>query len=127
MLCLPSVQLIGAQKAGTSAIADWLFEQGGFQRPRVFQGEPRYYSKEVHFFDIDSRFHQGLEFYAKRFQPPPQNPKAVSGQADEYFQKKTNSIVPTRMMDATPDTLQFANECDQSTKQPEAIRLRPSK
>ena len=29
MVQLPFIQLIGAQKAGTSAIADWLFEEGG--------------------------------------------------------------------------------------------------
>ena len=84
---LPSVQLIGAQKAGTSAIADWLFEKGGFNRPQVFENEPCYYSKEVHFFDIDSRFHRGLDFYAERFQD-----------ADS---------ISTTTMDATPDTLAF--------------------
>ena len=80
---LPAVQLIGAQKAGTSALADWMFDEGGFGRPRVFDGEPWYYSKEVHFFDIDSRYAKGLAFYAKRF---------------EHH---------TMTMDATPDTLAF--------------------
>ena len=80
---LPVVQIIGAQKAGTSAIADWLFESGGFSRPLVFDGEPFYYSKEVHFFDDGARFHQGVDFYAKRFKGG-------------------------RTMDATPDTLPSA-------------------
>lgn len=81
---LPDVQLIGAQKAGTSALADWIFDHGGFGRPHVFGSEPWYYSKEVHFFDIDSRYAKGLAFYAKRF---------------EHH---------TMTMDATPDTLAFA-------------------
>lgn len=82
---LPNVLLIGAQKAGTSAIADWLFQEGGFQRPHVFDEEPHYYSKEVHFFDIDHRYYRGVDFYAERF---PQD--------------------GTVTMDATPDTLAFA-------------------
>jgi Sulfotransferase domain len=80
---LPKVLLVGAQKAGTSAIADWLFE-GGFQRPQVFEDEPDYYSKEVHFFDVEHRYQQGLHFYAQRF---------PNGEG----------------MDATPDTLPLAD------------------
>lgn len=87
---LPSVQLIGAQKAGTSAIADWLFE-GGFHRPRVFDHEPWYYRKEVHFFDLEWRYNQGVEFYAKRFQT-----------------FEASGLDGTLTMDATPDTLPFA-------------------
>lgn len=68
MVQLPTALLIGAQKAGTSAIADWLFEQGGFQRPQVFDNEPEFYNKEVHFFDSNYRYEQGLDFYAQRFQ-----------------------------------------------------------
>ena len=81
---LPTVQLIGAQKAGTSAIADWLFDHGGFERPEVMEGEPWYYSKEVHFFDIEERYCQGVDFYAQRF------------------------VNVGRTMDATPDTFPFA-------------------
>lgn len=81
---LPAVQLIGAQKAGTSAIADWLFDHGGFQRPIVMDGEPWYYSKEVHFFDLEARYQQGIDFYAQRF------------------------VNNSRTLDATPDTLPFA-------------------
>jgi Sulfotransferase domain len=88
MIQLPTVQLIGAQKAGTSAIADWLFESGGFSRPKVFENDPPYYSKEVHFFDCDHRYHQGVTFYA-----------------DRYKDCKDSS----RTLDATPDTLQFAD------------------
>lgn len=81
---LPGLQLIGAQKAGTSAVADWLFENGGFSRPKIFQDEPCYYSKEVHFFDTEFRYSRGIEFYANRF-------AGSSG----------------RRLDATPDTLPF--------------------
>ena len=89
---LPSVQLIGAQKAGTSAIADWLFDEC-FCRPKVFEDEPWYYSKEVHFFDVDSRFNCGVDFYAKRF----------------HHAKSTNESDASTIltMDATPDTFPF--------------------
>jgi hypothetical protein len=88
---LPTVQLIGAQKAGTSAVADWLFEEGGFRRPRVFDDEPWYYSKEVHFFDDERRYQQGVEFYGKRF-----------------LQSRVENDLD-RTIDATPDTLPFAD------------------
>ena len=87
MAQLPAVQLIGAQKAGTSAIAEWLFE-GGFRRPRVFDGEPWFYRKETHFFDIDWNFHKGIDYYASRFED------GITGGAPA--------------LDATPDTLAFA-------------------
>ena len=87
MVRLPDVQLIGAQKAGTSALADFLFDEGGFCRPLVSDGEPSFYSKEVHFFDDEWRYEQGLEFYGKRFR---------------------HCGLDCKTMDATPDTLPFA-------------------
>ena len=86
---MPSVQIIGAQKAGTSALADWLFD-GGYRRPRVLNNEPWYYSKEVHFFECDWRYNKGLEFYAKRFES-----------------KQSDFMDCTMTIDATPETLQF--------------------
>lgn len=84
MVRLPTVQIVGAQKAGTSAIAKWLFD-GGYCRPLIFDGEPWYYSKEAHFFDIDWNYNLGLHHYARRF-PSDESPA----------------------LDATPDTLAFA-------------------
>ena len=84
MVRLPSVQIIGAQKAGTSAVAKWMFD-GGYRRPLVFDDEPWYYSKEAHFFDIDWNYNRGLDYYASRFRDD-------DGSA----------------LDATPDTLAFA-------------------
>lgn len=89
---LPTLQLIGAQKAGTSAIADWLFEYGSFCRPIVFEGEPDYYSKEVHFFDIEYRYYKGVQFYGRRFSP--RTDRCCGG--------------PYRTIDATPGTLSSA-------------------
>mmetsp|Transcript_36446 Transcript_36446/g.109470 ORF Transcript_36446/g.109470 Transcript_36446/m.109470 type:complete len:439 (-) Transcript_36446:389-1705(-) len=66
-LKLPNILLIGAQKGGTSALARWLFSHG-VCRPIPFPGENAgYHRKEAHYFDIDSRYEQGIKFYAKRF------------------------------------------------------------
>jgi len=100
MVRLPTVQLVGAQTAGTSAIADWLSEEGGFFRPKVFDGEPWYYSKEVHFFDLRERFDKGIEFYAHRF---------------------SRDMLQT--MDATPDSLAFADRVHSSYKSAGADQL----
>eukprot|EP00804_Cyclotella_cryptica_P018921 CCRYP_006460-RA/>CCRYP_006460-RA protein AED:0.02 eAED:0.02 QI:124/1/1/1/0.5/0.33/3/814/441 len=66
-LVLPNVLLIGAQKAGTSAVADWLYHNG-VCKAKIFDGEPTHYEKEVHFFDEDVRYHEGVEFYSHRFE-----------------------------------------------------------
>mmetsp|Transcript_24288 Transcript_24288/g.36007 ORF Transcript_24288/g.36007 Transcript_24288/m.36007 type:complete len:399 (-) Transcript_24288:132-1328(-) len=48
---LPNVLLIGVQKAGTSALSNWLKEVGGVCMSKVQPGEPSYYEKEAHYFD----------------------------------------------------------------------------
>ncbi|KAL3945211.1 MAG: hypothetical protein SGBAC_000684 [Bacillariaceae sp.] len=101
MVQMPGVLLIGAQKSGTSAVADWLFDHGGFSRPQVFE-EPDYYSKEVHFFDNDSRYCEGPQFYGKRY-----------GSRDG--------------VDATPDTLQFAERVHKCYKAAGGNQLRSVK
>jgi hypothetical protein len=64
-IILPNILLIGAQKAGSTAIANWLFENGVCRR-QVFEGEAEYFRKEVQFFDQKHRYEQGMEFYSKR-------------------------------------------------------------
>jgi hypothetical protein len=80
-IVLPNILLIGAQKAGTTSIGVWLFENG-VCRPESFKGD----DKQVKFFDQQNRYEQGLEFYSKRYQ-------------------HCNSS--TFAMDATPNTLSF--------------------
>ena len=63
---LPNILLIGAQKGGSTAISNWLFDHD-VCRPKVFPGEPQWYNKEVQFFDQNKRYEQGLNFYADRF------------------------------------------------------------
>jgi hypothetical protein len=87
-ITLPNVLFVGAQKAGTSAIAYWLSHKNGVCLANVLKGEPDYFNKEVHFFNRYDRFSKGLEFYAKHF---------------EHCQNKALA------MDATPDYLNWAS------------------
>lgn len=104
-MVLPNVLLIGAQKAGTSAIAEWLFD-AGVCRPRAFDGEPWYYNKEVQFFDQPHRYHKGVGFYAKRFQ---------QCNSSQYA------------MDATPNTISFPDHVESIFKSAGESHLRKLK
>ena len=64
---LPNILFAGVQKSGSTSIAEFLFS-AGVCRPRIFNSEPNYYRKEVHFFDDDERYRQGLRFYSRRFE-----------------------------------------------------------
>ena len=63
----PNILFVGVQKSGSSSIANYLF-RAGVCRPRVFDSEPAYFTKEVHFFDRPERYEQGLKFYRRRFE-----------------------------------------------------------
>ena len=65
---VPNVLLAGTQKAGTSAVAGWLFSAHGVCSAQTFADEEYWMAKEVHFFDIDQRFEQGAAFYLRRFE-----------------------------------------------------------
>jgi hypothetical protein len=85
---LPNILLAGTEKAGSTAIATWLF-RNGICRAKVFDDESPLFRKELHFFDWDNRFRNGsLEFYAKRF---------------EHCSEEAYA------MDATPQYLPFAS------------------
>jgi len=92
-LRLPNVLLIGVQKGGSSALANSLFDHG-ICRPRTFQGEPYYWSKEVHLFDKKDRLQRGPAFYASRF---------------EHCFSDAGSMGQLAM-DATPNYLPYAEE-----------------
>ena len=67
-LIVPNVLLIGAQKAGTTTVAHWLFSLNSMCKAQRFENEPPHYRKEVHFFNKQDRFTHGKEFYARRFE-----------------------------------------------------------
>lgn len=55
---LPSFFVIGAQKAGTTTLHDWLIQQPDVCLPSI---------KETHFFNLDERYHQGIDWYLQQF------------------------------------------------------------
>ena len=63
---LPNVLLIGAQRSGTTSVANYL-EKNGVCHGKSVAGEEGYYGKSVHFFDIPNRFQQGVDFYSEHY------------------------------------------------------------
>ncbi len=55
---MPDFFVIGAQKAGTTTLHDWLSTQPNICLPAI---------KETHFFSRNDRFEQGYEWYVKQF------------------------------------------------------------
>lgn len=62
----PPIFMIGAMKAGTSFTFDLLHRHHQIVPPRKSQHEPKYMTKEVHFFSSPKRYKEGLEFYWQR-------------------------------------------------------------
>lgn len=50
--------VIGAQKAGTTTLHDWLIQQPDVCLPSI---------KETHFFNLDERYYQGIDWYLQQF------------------------------------------------------------
>jgi hypothetical protein len=89
-LQIPNVLIAGVQKGGTTTTFDYLVSKNnkGFCKPKRFRGEAAFMKKEVHFFDMDERFQQGLSFYAKRYEHCSQQESASSFFIDgtpDYF------------------------------------------
>jgi Sulfotransferase domain len=67
---LPNILLIGAQKGGSSAVADWFYERGGVCAGQTFPekyNEASWYRKEMHFFSNRNRWSMGKEFYMEHY------------------------------------------------------------
>ena len=99
---LPNILLIGVQKGGTTAMAEWLYSEhgGGVCRPEVFKGDPSYAKKEVHFFDSPSSFRKGIEFYTKRFEH--------CYRREQQTESNATSNSNYLALDATPNYLHLA-------------------
>lgn len=86
----PTVFILGCNKCGTTSITRQMQNAFKGRAMRVatgkrLEGEPVFYEKEKHFFDIDANFAKGFEWYLSHF-PPCTAPAAV-------------------ILDATPDYL----------------------
>ena len=63
----PPVFLIGAMKSGTTALSDALYHHTYIHKGIVFPGEPTWHSKELHFFDHNTSYPLGRQYYESRF------------------------------------------------------------
>ena len=69
----PSFFVVGAQKAGTTTVHDWLASLPDVRLPAT---------KETHFFSDDERYAQGEAWYLSRFQAPP---GTIAGEVDPEY------------------------------------------
>ena len=68
---LPQLQIIGAQKAGTTSLWSWLINNKLYCKPSVeVPNEPSYFLKEKHFFGPDRKCNQGMSLNAYRLNFP---------------------------------------------------------
>jgi Sulfotransferase domain. len=101
---IPNVLFIGAQKAGTTALSQYLFENANVcallidNNPTSAVDTAFQNTKESHFFDL--HFHRGLSYYQK------------------LYQHCSNNTVNTRIvMDATPNHMRFPDRVKQIYEQ----------
>lgn len=120
---LPNVLLIGGQKSGTTALAEYLFATMGVCGPRRFPGEPEHFAKEGQFFDQNERYSKGTAFWATRFEHCREDREGkgddVSGRGVIFDSGALNGTKTTNenlkrwtqrqlVMDASPNYLPFA-------------------
>ena len=71
---LPSFFVVGAQKAGTTTLHDWLAIQSGVTLPAI---------KETHFFSEEEKFAKGLQWYSQWYKQIPMD--SIVGEIDPEY------------------------------------------
>ena len=62
--------MLGSTWSGTTSLAQQLFDEYGYSRGVKFPDSLGWSDeKEHHFFELDSRFKKGLDYYATSFPP----------------------------------------------------------
>lgn len=90
---LPDFVIIGAMKAGTTSLFQWLGEHPGCELPRI---------KEPHFFSLDSEYAKGLATYFEYFTGI--DVDRVTGEASaSYANPDLSDTVAQRLHSAAPD------------------------
>jgi hypothetical protein len=87
---LPDFLIIGAQKAGTTSLYDYLVEH-----PDVLPAA----AKEVHYFDL--RYAKGLNWYRGHFPPRAMKGDRLTGEASPYY--LYHPLAPARTRELLPD------------------------
>ena len=103
---LPSFLVIGAQRAGTTSLFDYLLRHPDVCGPLAGGGEVMWSRKELHFFD--ERFWRGIDWYRSFFPTRPRRAihrafggDLVSGEATPYYMFHPG--VPERVGATVPD------------------------
>jgi hypothetical protein len=85
--CLPNLLIIGAAKAGTTSLHNYLSEH-----PDIFMSK----HKELNFFNPERRWHLGVEWYKSNFD----DRFAVNGEASPKYSRYPRTLgVPDRIRD----------------------------
>ncbi len=94
----PRFLIIGAQKAGTTSLHEYLMAH-----PRFLPG----YNKEIHFFDKDEHYMQGEWWYWAQFPVRGRGePRFITGDATPYY--LFHPHVPSRVRQMLPDARMIA-------------------
>ena len=102
--------VLGVMKGGTSALCDGLVGHRQILRGRALDNEPAFYSKELHFFNHESRHAQGAEFFFRHFAHahavlPPANNSSSNNNSNSNNRNLTLST------GLAPDNPRFALDC----------------
>ena len=62
-----AVFVIGVMKSGTTAVCEQLAKHPCLMGVRLTGNEPKHYSKELHYFDVNERWEKGIGFYNGHF------------------------------------------------------------
>ena len=84
---LPSLFLVGAMKCGTTSLAQQLFDEYGYSRGVKFPDSLGWSDeKEHHFFELDSRFKKGLDYYATSFPPCGEHVMTIDATPNYFYE-----------------------------------------
>jgi hypothetical protein len=89
----PDFFIVGAQKAGTTAVHDWLIQQPDVCLPTI---------KETHFFSHNERYERGLDWYRAQFEKKCDQPGVVVGEVDPEYMFFPEAADRVRNLTANP-------------------------
>lgn len=92
MSLVPDFFVLGAQKAGTTALHDWLVQQPDICLPTI---------KETHYFSHDDRYRLGLDWYQRQF-PANCPPDTVRGEVDPEYMFYGRAAERIRVLNPNP-------------------------
>jgi hypothetical protein len=82
---IPNILIAGVQKGGTTSLSAYLSKHKDICNAQRFEGEPEYFTKEVHFFNMIDRHKHGLDFYRHRFQHCENDIPFIIDSTPDYF------------------------------------------